>query len=67
MDFYLGSANPAYIHASKLTELKDYTKKAFKASKMLTIDFQGDNPPLQQEIIPNCLTQVFPTLTITQL
>ena len=27
---------------------------------MLTLDFQGVNGPLQQEIIPNLLTQVYP-------
>ena len=28
--------------------------------QMLTLDFQGVNGPLQQEIIPNLLTQVYP-------
>ena len=28
--------------------------------QILTIDFQGVNGPLQQEIIPNLLTQVYP-------
>ena len=28
--------------------------------QMLTLDFQGVNEPLQQEIIPNLLTQVYP-------
>ena len=32
---------------------------------MLTIDFQGINEPLQQEIIHNLLTQVYPNITIT--
>ena len=27
---------------------------------MLTLDFQGVNKPLQQEIISNLLTQVYP-------
>ena len=28
--------------------------------EMLTLDFQGVNEPLKQEIIPNLLTQVYP-------
>ena len=35
---------------------------------MLAIDFQGVNGPLQQEIIPNLLTQVYPnTSKLNQL
>ena len=57
--FLGGSANRAYVHASKLTGLKDSTKQASKASTTLTMDFQGVNKPLQQEIILNLLTQVY--------
>ena len=45
--FLRGSANRAYIHASKLTGLEDSTKQASKASTTLTIDLQGVNKPLQ--------------------
>ncbi|KAK9174826.1 hypothetical protein WN944_026830 [Citrus x changshan-huyou] len=40
-----------------LTGLEDFTMRVSKASTTLTIDFQGVNKPLQQEIILNLLTQ----------
>ena len=36
MRFLHGSANLAYFHASKLSELEDSTKQAFKASNAYT-------------------------------
>ena len=54
--FLCGLANFSYIQASKLTGLEDFTKQASKASITLTIDFQGVNKPLKQNIIPNLLT-----------
>ena len=54
--FLCNLANCTYVHAFKLIELEDFTKQAFKASTTLTIDFQGVNRSLQQEIIHNLLT-----------
>ena len=47
------------LHASNLIGLEDFIKQAFN-STTLTIDFQCVNEPLQQEIIPNLLIQVYP-------
>ena len=58
---------PAYVYAFKLTGLEDSTIQASKALRTFTIDFIGVNQPLQQEIISNLLTQMFPTLTLSQL
>ena len=37
--FLCSSVNRAYIYASKLTKLEDFTKQASKASTTLIIDF----------------------------
>ena len=58
--FLRGSANLAYVHASKPTKLEDFTIQASQGFKFFTIDFQGVNQPLHQEIIQNLLTQVYP-------
>ena len=50
-----------------LTGLEDSTIQASKASRTFTIDFTGLNQLLQQEIIPNLLTQVFPILTLFEI
>ena len=55
-----GSTNLAYLHISKLAGLEDSTNQASKALRTLIIDFTGVSQPLHQEIISNCLTQVYP-------
>ena len=45
-----GSANFAYVHAFKLTELEDSTIQVFQGFTIFTIDFQGVNKHLQLEM-----------------
>ena len=65
-EFLRGSANPAYVHACKLSKLEDFTIQAFPRLQPFTIDFKVSMNLYNKEIISQSLhSSVSHTQTLT--
>ena len=61
-----GSANPAYVHASKRSKLEDFTIQVFPRLQPFTIDFKVSMNLYNKEIISQSLhSSVSHTQTLT--